>query len=333
MAQPEPPTHDPLTTNSTADENAHEYLSKAHLERLGRQRPAVFSGWLAEVGFVLIVVMSMVMSEFLTTGFNIILPYVSRELHLDDSAQTWPTIVTNLTTAALLLPFSRLCDIYGGRMIFLGGHLWLLIWSIVCGFSRNLTMLVICRAFQGIGASAFLPAGLALLGCTYRPGPRKNMVFSIYGAFSCVGFYVSILIGAVAAQFLFWRWYFWLGAIIVSVVVLGGIFVIPCNLNDRNPEARMDWLGAITIVPGLVLVVYAFTNGGHAPSGWATPYIYITLILGVLILLGAVYVQGWVSSQPLLPPDLFRPKYMKRLIGSLFCGYGVFGLYIFYASF
>lgn len=81
-------------------------------------------------------------------------------------------------------------------------------------------MLIVCRALQEIGSSVFLPADLALLGCIYRPGPRKNF-----------------------------------------------------------------------------------------------------------------YVQGWVLSQPLLPADLFRPKYMKRLIEFLFCGYGVFGLYLFYASF
>ena len=259
----------------------------------------------------------MVMSEFLTTGFNIILPSVSRSLHLGDSAQTWPAAVTNLATAALLLPFSRLCDIYGGRVIFLGGHIWLLVWSIVCGFSQNPTMLIICRALQGIGASAFLPAGFALFGCTYRPGLARTWSSASTVLFSCIGFYVSILIGALAAEFLDWRWYFWLGAIMVGIVALGGIFSIPRNLDDTDLEACMDWLGAITIAPGLVLVVYAFTDGGHAPNGWATPYIYVTLILGVLILLGAVYVQGWVSSQPLLPPDLFRPKYMKRLIGTL----------------
>ncbi|EFR04033.1 drug resistance protein [Nannizzia gypsea CBS 118893] len=304
--------HDPVATNSyTTGDDAHEYLSKAHLERLGRQRPAIFSSWLTEACFVFTVVMSMMMSEYYISGFNIILPPVSKSLHLNDSAQTWPAAAASLTIAALLVPFARLCDIYSSRIIFLGGP-----------------YLATC-----VGSAAFLPAGLALLGCTYRPGPRKNLIFSIYGAFTCIGFYFGIFMGAVTAEFLNWRWYFWLGGIIVGFVALGGIFVIPRNLNDTDPKARMDWLGAVTIVSGLVLIVYAFTDGGHAPNGWATPYIYITLILGVVILLGAVYVQGWVSSQPLLPAELFRPKYMKRLIGSLFCAYGVYGLYLFYASF
>ena len=47
-------------------------------------------------------------------------------------------------------------------------------------------------------------------------GPRKNLVYSLYGAFACIGYYVGILAGALAAQFLTWRWYFWIGALIGS---------------------------------------------------------------------------------------------------------------------
>jgi hypothetical protein len=148
-----------------------------------------------------------------------------------------------------------------------------------------------------------------------------------------MGFYFGIFVGAVTAEYLDWRWYFWVGAIVGLVIGVSGSISIPKNLADVNPSAKMDWLGVGTIVPGLVLVVFAFTDGGHAPQGWKTPYIYVTLVLGILFLAAAVYVQGWVSSQPLLPPDLFKAKYMKRLMTSLFLSYGVFGLYLFYASF
>lgn len=178
-----------------------------------------------------------------------------------------------------------------------------------------------------------MPAGLALLARTYRPGPRKNFVFSVYGAFACIGFYIGILMGAVTADLLNWRWYFWIGTILCLVVVISGWFSIPKNLGDADPLVKMDWWGVVTIVPGLVLVVFAFTDGGHAPNGWSTPYIYVTLIIGGLLLIAAVYVQGWVSEQPLLPAEVFRPKYMKRLTLALFCAYGVFGLFLFYASF
>ncbi|KAJ6790064.1 hypothetical protein PWT90_03975 [Aphanocladium album] len=310
-----------------------EALTEAEIERLGRIRPAYFKTWWSEVAFVVTVVSSMVMSEYWISGFNIILPPVSKDLGMSDSERTWPASAINLTTAALLLIFARLGDMYGGRNVFLAGHAWMCLWCLVGGFSKNGIMLIVCRAMQGIGAAAFVPAGLAILGQTYRPGPRKNLVFAVWGALACVGFYVGIFMGAVTAQFLTWRWFFWIGAIFVAGIVAAGFFTIPRELHAIDPTVKMDWLGAFTIVPGLTLVVFALTDGGQAPQGWKTPYIYVILGIGLLFLAAAVYVQGWVSAQPLLPADLFRPKYMKRLCLVLFCSYGTFGLFLFYISF
>ncbi|KAI1394830.1 MFS general substrate transporter [Hypoxylon fuscum] len=317
----------------TPESGNAETLGKAEIERLGRQRPDTLANWAAEAGFVFAVVASLCMSEYFISGFNIILPALAQALQIPESQRTWPAGVINLTTAALLLPFARLCAQYGGRIVFLGGHAWLLIWSIVCGFSKTPTMLIVSRAMQGIGASAFLPAGLALLGQTYRPGPRKNLVFSIYGAAACVGFYFGIIMGAVTGQLANWTVYFWVGSAFVFLVLLTGFFTIPRHLDHDGADVRMDWWGVCTIVPGLLLVVYALTDGGNAPDGWRTPYIFVTFIAGVLLLCAAVYVQGWVSAQPLLPADLFRAKYMKRVSAFLFCGFGTFAIFLFYASF
>ncbi|KAI0202131.1 major facilitator superfamily-domain-containing protein [Astrocystis sublimbata] len=320
--------------NSHLDgDESPDILDKAGIERLARQRPAAFHNAFAEAGFVLSIIMSMMMCEYFISGFNIVLPEVATALAISDSERTWPAAVPNLTTATFLLPFARLCDMYGGRYVFLGGHVWSFIWSLAAGFSPNPTTLIVCRAMQGIGFSAFLPAGLALLGHTYRPGPRKNLVYSIYGAFACIGFYFGILLGAIAGQFLNWRWYFYFGSILLFLVLVVGFTTIPRNLGDHNESAVMDWWGLVTVVPGLVLVVYAFSAGGYAPDGWRTPYIYVTLILGVFFLAGFVYVEGWVAAQPLLPAEVFKPKYMKRLCAGLFCAYGIFGLFLFYSSY
>ncbi|UNI19302.1 hypothetical protein JDV02_005494 [Purpureocillium takamizusanense] len=308
-------------------------LTDADIQRLGRERPAVFSGWVSETLFVFTIVSSMMMSEYFISGFNIILPPVSVALNIAPSSRTWPAGVTNLTIAALLQPCARACDIFGAKRVFLCGHAWLFAWALGCGFSADPTVLIVCRAMQGIGAAAFLPAGLALLSGAFRPGPRKNLVFAIYGAFAVIGFFFGIVVGALAAEYLSWRWYFWIGSILVMLVAVVGAVYIPAEAGERDPDARMDWLGVVTIVPGLVLVVFAFTDGGHAPQGWRTPYVYVTLVLGLLFLAAAVYVQGWVSAQPLLPPDLFKHRCMKRLMAGLFCSYGVFGLFLFYASF
>ncbi|KAJ4246561.1 hypothetical protein NW762_013502 [Fusarium torreyae] len=308
-------------------------LDQKEIDRLGRERPACFSGIWPELGFLYAVVGSMMVSEYFVSGFNIILPSLANTLDIPESARTWPAAVINLTTAALLLPFARLSEIHGGRFIFLGGHVWLIIWSIIGGFSQNPTMLIACRAMQGLGSSAFLPSSVAIMSRIYRPGPRKNFAFSMFGAFSCIGFYSGIFFGALSAQVLGWKWYFFIGACFCASIFIAGLLTIPKSHGNPQPGLKMDWLGTATVVPGLALVVYALTDGGNAPQGWRTPYVYVTLILGVLCLALFVYIEGWRASQPLLPAEVFRTKYMSRLVLALFMSYGSFGLFLFYASF
>ncbi|KAL5600433.1 hypothetical protein FOVSG1_008245 [Fusarium oxysporum f. sp. vasinfectum] len=277
--------------------------------------------------------LSSIEREYFVSGFNIILPSLAVTLEIPDEVRTWPAAVINLTTAVLLLPFARLSEIHGGRFIFLGGHVWLIIWSIIGGFSQNPTMLIACRAMQGLGPSAFLPSSVAIMSRIYRPGPRKNLVFSMLGAFSCIGFYSGIFFGALSAQVLGWKWYFFIGAFFCASIFITGLLTIPKSHGDPLPDLKMDWLGTATVVPGLALVVYALTDGGNAPQGWRTPYVYVTLILGIICLALFVYIEGWRASQPLMPAEVFKTKYMSRLVFALFMSYGSFGLFLFYASF
>ena len=272
--------------------------------------------------------------EYFVSGFNVILPTLATALDIPSQSQTWPASVFSLVTGAFLLPFGRLADIYGGYVIFLFGLIWFTIWSLIGGFSTNYLMLNFCRALQGLGPAAFLPAGVMLLGSLYRPGPRKNLVFSLYGACSPIGFFSGIFFAGLSGEYLPWGWYFWIGSILLCLISLVAFLAVPSDRKERMAfEIKMDWLGVLTTVPGLVLVVFAITGSTHASGGWRTPYIYLTFLLGIIFLSGAVYVEGWVAKMPLLPFDLFEVKYMKPLVVVLFFSYGVFGIYLFYASF
>lgn len=105
----------------------------------------------------------------------------------------------------------RIADIYGGFPVYVGGCAWYCVWSLIASFSTNELMLNMCRAIQGLGPAAFLPAGLQLLGSMYRPGPRKNLVFAIYGSMAPLGFFVGFFFAGVSAEYTTWRWYFWIG--------------------------------------------------------------------------------------------------------------------------
>lgn len=107
--------------------------------------------------------------------------------------------------------------------MFLAGNAWMAAWSLIGGFSRSYIMLVVCRALQGLGAAAFLPSGISLLGSVYRPGRRKNIVFSLYGGCAPFGFFSGIFIAGVSGQFLSWSWFFWIGCILLTFILKRGV--------------------------------------------------------------------------------------------------------------
>ncbi|OAG42238.1 hypothetical protein AYO21_03406 [Fonsecaea monophora] len=321
-----------LTGKDHAQPEVEESMD-ARIERLGRERPPTFRSIWSELAFVFSIVMSQIITEYFVAGFNVILPTLIEELGIPQSSIVWPATAPSLVIASMLLVFGRLGDMFGGFPVYIAGLVWLLIWSIVCGFSTSPLMLVFCRALQGLGAAAYLPTGVMLMGSAYRPGPRKNLVFALYGTFAVVGFFVGIFCGGLVSQFLRWGWFFWIGAFLVTTTAFTSILSIPNDRKERRKnKIPMDWLGVMTIVPGLVLVVFAITESAHAQRGWQTPYIPTLFCVGCILLLVAVYVEGWKAQYPLLPGDIFTVPCMVQLIIAMLFLYGNIGVLLLYGT-
>lgn len=322
------------SSNSWLSERpSREETEQARIDRLGRQRPATLHSLKAEVGFVFSICMSQVITEIFVSGFTVIVPTLLEELAIPSTSAEWPAVAFSLPIADTLLFFGRLGDMYGGYALYLAGMAWLSIWSLFTGFSFTSSMLNVGRAMQGLGAAATLANGVLLMGSIYRPGPRKNFVFSIYGACAVIGFFFGILIAGLAGHYVASGWYFWAGAILALITTLSSYFFIPSDLaTKRRNNIRMDWLGTALIASGLSMVVYAMTDSTHASSGWRTPRIPITFVLGSLLLAAAAYVEGWVVDSPLLPFDIFNIRSMKPLVAALLLNYGTLGVYLFYVT-
>ncbi|KAJ5114388.1 hypothetical protein NUU61_000147 [Penicillium alfredii] len=302
------------------------------LEKLGRERPACFSNLWTELAFCFSIVMSQILAEYFISGSNVLLPTLVKELHIPEASTIWPSTALSLVVTSTLLIFGRLTDMLGGFALYNAGAIWLTISSILTGVSQSWLMLLICRALQGLALAAFLPSGIMILGSTYRPGPRKNLVFSVYGACAALGFFAGIFFSGLCSQFLSWRWYFFIGAILSAITAVSSFFSIPRDYAEkRKLGIRMDWAGCCLSVPGVVLLVFAIADSSFAPQQWRTPYIPLFLILGVILLAIFTYVEGWVVENPLLPGDIFRVKYMTPLAIALLFLYGTLGIFLLYA--
>ncbi|KAI4718751.1 putative MFS multidrug transporter [Aureobasidium sp. EXF-10727] len=320
------------TPTHSACETPLEESLQERVERLGRERPPVFASTWDEIDFVFSIAMSQFLTEYFVSGFVVILPTLIRELNIPQALSVWPATAFSLVIASTLLIFGRLGDMWDGHRVFLSGLTWLIVWSIIAGFSINPLMLDLCRALQGFGPAAFLPTGVQLLGSLYRPGPRKNLVFAIYGASAIFGFFGGILIAGIVGQFLRWGFYFWIGGIIATVTLLSSLYFTPKSPKAPKSNVRMDYEGALYITSGLVLVIFAITQSAHAAAGWKTPYILVCFIFGLVSLLVAAYVEVWTAEYPLLPSSIFTTPCMTPLLAGLFLLYGAWGIFSVYGT-
>ncbi|OAQ98519.1 hypothetical protein LLEC1_02695 [Akanthomyces lecanii] len=297
-------------------------------------RPPVFATQMQEIIFVFSISMSQFITEFFVSAFTLILPTLIKELAIPQASSVWPASAFSLAIASTLLIFGRLGDMFGGYWIFLGGLAWLLLWSVLAGFSINPIMLNICRALQGLGAAAFLPTGVMLMGSIYEPGPRKNMAFAIYGTSAVFGFLGGIVVAGVVGQFLRWGFYFWIGGILTALTLIFSIFSVPASFRKPSTpgNVKMDYAGAAGIVLGLGLTIFAITQSAHASAGWKTPYIPATFTVGILCLIFTVYTGSRNESNALLPMGLFKIPSMTPMLGAIFLLYGTWGIYSVYGT-
>jgi MFS family permease len=330
---------DALTTSPTYQDkdaytgpNAEESL-EARIERLGRERPSTFKSTYTEVAFVFSILMSQILTEYFVSGFTLLIPTLITDLNIPQSASVWPATAFSIVIASTLLVWGRIGDMVGGYPVYLFGLAWLLVWSIIAGFSVNPLMLDFCRAFQGLGAAAFLPTGVMLMGSIYRPGPRKNLVFALYGTCAVIGFFIGILLAGVVGQYLRWGWYFWIGAFFTAITLALSIFSIPNDHSERAHNGiQMDYLGAALTISSLILIIFSITESAHAPHGWTTPYIPSLFVLGILLLLASIYTEARIATQPLLPAQIFAIRGMLPLTLALMLLYGTLGIFLLYGT-
>jgi predicted MFS family arabinose efflux permease len=66
-----------------------------------------------------------------------------------------------------------------------------------------------------------------MMGRIYRPGKRKNIVFSIYGTCAPFGSFIGILVGGTSGGSATWSYYFWVGAALTVFTSIVAYFTVP----------------------------------------------------------------------------------------------------------
>jgi EmrB/QacA subfamily drug resistance transporter len=253
------------------------------------------------------------------TVVNVALPSIGRDLEIGGADLQWVVTIYVLLTGGLLLLGGRIADALARRAVFVAGLSLFTTASLVSGLAESGAMLIGARAAQGVGAALLTPAALSIVTSFYA-GPQRAKALGAWSAIGSAGAAVGVVLGGLLTTWLSWEWIFLVNVPVGLTAALLAFRILPSS--PPAPSRALDLPGALLVVAGLVVLVYAID--GAPDHGWGSARTLVLVALALALLATFARVEAG-SRQPLVPPETWR---LRSLIGSAAVLLGVTGILV-----
>lgn len=239
------------------------------------------------------------------TIVNIALPTLSAEFNVSPSVVSWTVLAYLLCEAGFMLPFGKLADIKGIKLVYQAGFVVFMIGSLLCGTSANIYELIAFRSLQGLGGAMLFTVMMSFVPI-YLPPERRIKAMGLVTTAAAAGVALGPAIGGWITSFIGWRWIFFVNIPFCLAAIYSTRQWIP-SAYPRTTDTRFDYLGAIISFAALVLFLFAVNMGRE--YGWLSPII-LSCFASSAILTVLFIIQERKSDHPLLNLKLFNDKVM-----------------------
>ena len=294
----------------------------AAADRIYRRRWAILS----------VLVISLIAIVLDNTVLNVALKTIAEPkpagLGASQSQLEWGINSYTLVFAGLLFTFGVIGDRIGRKRMLMIGMAAFGLFSLLTAYSRNPDQLIFARAAMGLGAAAVMPQTLSIISNVFDPRERARAI-GIWATAVGIGVAIGPIVGGLLLAHFWWGSVFLINVPLTAAGVLAILLLVP---ESRNPSpGRIDYLGVLLSIVGLVLVVYGIIQGGDKGS-WVHWDVLGTTALGFAVL---AFFAWWETrlSHPSLDVKLFRDPRLSSAVGAL--GLVFFGMMgaLFFLSF
>ena len=274
------------------------------------------------VGLLAIVIDNTVLNVALKT---IASPAGKGGIGATQSQLEWAINSYTLVFAGLLFTFGVLGDRLGRKRVLIAGLVLFGLGSLFSAYSHSPDVLIAARAVMGLGGAAVMPQTLSIIANVFEPGERSRAI-GIWTSAVGIGVAIGPVLGGLLLAHFWWGSVFLINVPVTIGGVIASIILVP---ESRNPAAgRIDYVGVLASILGLVLLVFGIVQGGDGES-WGSLGV-LGPVLGGLVVLGLF---AWYESRiehPSLDVRLFKIRALSASVGTvalLFFGFG--GVYFF----
>ncbi|MBB4715672.1 MFS transporter [Streptomyces luteogriseus] len=224
----------------------------------------------------------------------------------------WAINAYTLVFAGLLFTAGLLGDRLGRKKVLIGGLAVFGLGSALAAFSGSPGELITFRAVMGLGAAFVMPATLAVLMNVFEREEQAKAIGIWAG-----GVGLAVAIGPITGGVLLDH--FWWGSVFlvnVPIVVLGLVLMLWLVPDSRDPHpGRIDPVGVVLSVVGLVLLVYGIIKGGQL-ADFTDVTVLATIGAGLAVLVAFVVFEKR-SDHPSIDVTYFKDKVFSAAIAAI----------------
>ncbi len=255
-----------------------------------------------------------------TSIANVSIPYIAGDVGVSSDEGSW-VITSFAVTSAIALPLTGwLAKTFGEVRLFVTCTFLFTIFSIFCGLSINLTMLVFFRVLQGAVAGPMIPLSQSLLMAAY-PEDKKNFATSLWAMTAVVAPVCGPILGGWITYNYNWPWIFFINLPvgIFSCVVTG---ILLSGRETPISKSKMDIIGLFLLIVGIGSLQILLDKGNDLD--WFNSRIITTLATISVVALSFFILWELTESEPIVDLTLFKQRNFAFGTIALSLGYMTF---------
>src|ERR1700683_2720163 len=193
-------------------------------------------------------------ASYAATNMNVAITAIATDLGTTVAGvQTAITLFT-LTMAALMIPGSKLTDIWGRKRCFVLGLIVYAVGGLLAALAQGLPLLVGGYSLlEGVGSALMIPPIYILVTVSFPDVRSRARYFGVVSGAGGLGAAAGPLIGGLVTSAISWRASFGLQVLVVVWIIL-----LARKIKDparTGPVPRFDLTGAVLSAAGLFFVV------------------------------------------------------------------------------
>ena len=265
-------------------------------------------------------------ASYAATNMNVAISAIAKDLGTTViGVQTTITLFT-LTMASLMIPGSKLSDLWGRKRCFVLGLGIYGTGALLALLAQGLGLMIFGYSLlEGIGSALMIPPIYILITVAFPDLRTRAKYFGVVSAAAGLGAAAGPLVGGLITTATSWRFSF-----LLQVLVVAWILVLARKIADpprRGPAPAFDVVGTILSAAGLFFVVFGILQSGTygffasredftvagtvlIHKGGVSP-VWLFVAIGLLILLWFVLhlrSREKAGRQPLVSLRLFRNR-------------------------